>query len=789
MTEELVTIEVDGREIQARKGAMLIEVTDAEGIYVPRFCYHEKLSVAANCRMCLVEVEKAPKPMPACATPVMEGMKVFTRSPAARFAQKSVMEFLLINHPLDCPICDQGGECELQDLAMGYGQDGSSYGESKRVVADKDIGPLVATEMTRCIQCTRCVRFGEEIAGVRELGATGRGEDMQIGTYIEKSIDSEMSGNIIDLCPVGALTSKPYRFSARAWELRQSPAVAPHDCIGSNVYLHVRGSEVMRAVPRRNESINEVWLSDRDRFGYVGLHADDRLAAPAIRTDGEWRETDWETALQFAAQGLTEVINNSGENSVGGLASASSTLEELFLFQKLMRGIGVWNIDHRLRQGDFSGQDEAPLFPWLGQGVADLEQADAVLLVGSNLRKEQPIANHRLRKAVLAGADVCAVNPVDYEFNYPLAHTIVTPPSAMASALGAIAKALSGGGDAELDGLLGEVDVEAAARAIADRLRDAKKGTVLLGGLAAANPDYAALCYLAGRIADLSGAALGYLPDAANGTGAWLAGVLPHRCPAGDACEVSGLDARAMFEQPLDAYVLMGVEPELDCWDAGAARQALQDAKFTVCLTAYRTPAMDAYADVLLPVGLFAETSGTYVNAAGDWQSFAGTIAPPGQARPAWKVLRVLGNRFELEGFDYTASEQVRDELQALVAGATPDNSRGPQCPAVLNGTVTGLQRIGETAMYSVDALVRRSGPLQKTADAADGRARVNAATASHLGVVDGGIVNVTQGYEAAHFMLALDERVPDGCVLLHAGHESSAGLGPSFGDIEITQG
>jgi NADH-quinone oxidoreductase subunit G len=444
MSEERVHIEIDGRPLQARRGAMIIEVADEAGIHIPRFCYHKKLSVAANCRMCLVEVERTPKPLPACATPVAEGMKIKTRSPLARDAQKSTMEFLLINHPLDCPICDQGGECELQDVAMGFGGDVSRFQERKRVVRDKDIGPLIATDMTRCIHCTRCVRFGAEVAGIRELGATGRGEHMEIGTYIEHSVDSELSGNVIDLCPVGALTSKPFRFSARAWEMLQRDTIAAHDCIGSNLHVHVRRNRIMRVVPRENEAVNETWISDRDRFSYQGLYGDDRLAAPLIKGSGGWQQTDWPTALSAAAAGLRRVLAERGAQQLGALASPSATLEELYLLQRLVRGLGSHNIDHRLRQGDFRDQDVAPLFPWLGQSIAALETLDAALVVGSHTRKEQPLANHRLRKAALRGSALMFVNPVAFEFNYPVAEAVVATPAGMLQALAAIAKALGG---------------------------------------------------------------------------------------------------------------------------------------------------------------------------------------------------------------------------------------------------------------------------------------------------------------------------------------------------------
>ncbi|MGA7801529.1 MAG: NADH-quinone oxidoreductase subunit NuoG, partial [Gammaproteobacteria bacterium] len=439
---ELVTIEVDGVPLQARKGQMVIEVTDEAGIYVPRFCYHKKLSVAANCRMCLVQVEKSPKPMPACATPVMEGMRVFTKSDYARDAQRAVMEFLLINHPLDCPICDQGGECELQDLALGYGRGVSRFTEKKRVVKDKDIGPLIATDMTRCIHCTRCVRFLEEIAGHKELGGTGRGENVEIGTYVERAIESEMSGNVIDVCPVGALTSKPFRFAARAWELTRHASVSPHDSVGSNLFVHALRGELLRVVPRDNEAINEVWLSDRDRFGYQGVNSADRLQAPMIKTDGAWKEVDWETALQAAADGVRHIADAHGPDQLGMLVSPTATVEEMYLAGRLAEGLGCRNIDHRLRQADFSDQERAPLFPWLGQSIEDLEQVDAALLIGSNVRKDLPIVGHRLRKASLGGAKLMFINPVDYQFRFNVAAKAIVSPSRMVGELAAVAAAL-----------------------------------------------------------------------------------------------------------------------------------------------------------------------------------------------------------------------------------------------------------------------------------------------------------------------------------------------------------
>ena len=789
----MVTIEIDGKSYQAEAGQMLIEIADANGIDIPRFCYHKKLSVAANCRMCLVNVERAPKPMPACATPVMDGMKVFTRSEKALTAQNAVMEFLLINHPLDCPICDQGGECELQDIAMGYGKDVSHYQEGKRVQSDKNLGPLIATEMTRCIHCTRCVRFSQEITGIQEMGAPGRGEHTKIGTYIEKNITSELSGNMIDVCPVGALTSKPFRFSARAWEMQQRDTIAPHDAVGSNIHLHIRNNQVMRVAPKENEAVNEVWISDRDRFSYEGLTAEDRLTAPMIKVDGSWQTTDWEKALAFAAEGFKRVMDAHQSTSIGALASPTATVEELYLLQKLMQGIGSQNIDHRLRQVDFSDQNEAPLFPYLGQAIADLEHCDAALVIGSHLCKDQPLLNHRLRKATQRGAKVMMVNPVDYEFNFPMADKIIAAPAAWVDNLAGIAKALlekrSTLIPASMEDLLADVSVNESQRAIAQFMRSGNKGTVLLGHLATAHPQFSVIRALAVTIAKLSGANLGYLGDANNTAGAWLAGVLPHRSAAGEPVETVGLDAHTMLTQGLKGYVLLGLEPELESFNGAAALAVLKEADFVVSLSGYHTPTMESYADVILPMALFAETSGTYVNGEGRWQSFSGAVNPPGEARPTWKILRVLGNLFKLDGFDYTASFQVRDELRQQVGDKTADNGVAWQIPETLKfETANGLQRITEMPIYSVDALVRRAGALQETIDAkiVDG-VHINANVATQLSLGEDKKVQVKVNGANVTLPVAIDDRVPDDGVLIYAGQTANLELGAWHGSIELS--
>ncbi len=783
-----VTIEVDGRAIEARKGAMLIEATDAAGIDIPRFCYHRKLSVAANCRMCLVEVEKAPKPLPACATPVTEGMVVRTASPLARGAQKGTMEFLLINHPLDCPICDQGGECELQDVAMGYGGDVSRYAEGKRVVPNPDIGPLIATDMTRCIHCTRCVRFGEEIAGLRELGATGRGEHTTIGTYIKHAVASELSGNVIDLCPVGALTSKPYRFTARPWELRQHAGVAPHDGLGSNLWLHTRGHRVMRAVPRDNEALNEVWLADRDRYSYLGLNAADRLLTPQVKRDGAWQACDWSEALSAAAQGLRDAAGEEGGAQLGFLAAPTATAEELFLLQKLARGLGSANLDHRLRQGDFSAQAAEPRFPWLGLPVAGLEQVDAALVIGSHLRKEQPLLNHRLRKAALNGASVAFINPVDYASNFPVAAQHTVAPGALVAELLALAVAVADRAGKALPAALvplgTKTEADESHARLAAMLVDGERATVLIGALAQAHPAYGRVTALARFVAEASGATIGFLAAAGNSVGATLAGVLPHRLPGGADAEVTGLDAQAMLAQPRRGYLLLGVEPELDCWDPATAAAALGQAGCVVALSAFATPDLLEVADVLLPIAGFAETSGTAVNVAGDWQSWNGAVPPPGEARQGWKVLRVLGNELELDGFDQRDSREVLDELVAACADLAPDNAAAMQTDAVA-AQLEGLLRVGEVPIYASDAVVRRAAALQATDDHVDACVRLAPGDAARLGLETAERVTVAQGEHRVTLPLVVDGRVAEGGAWIPAGVPGSS-RGPACGPVTI---
>ena len=729
-------LEIDGKPVEVAQGGTVMDAANRLGIYVPHFCYHRKLSIAANCRMCLVEVEKAPKPLPACATPATEGMKVWTHSPAAKKAQNGVMEFLLINHPLDCPICDQGGECQLQDLAVGYGHSGSRYQEAKRVVLRKDIGPLVAAEeMTRCIQCTRCVRFGEEIAGVMELGMINRGEHAEIVAFVGKTVDSELSGNMIDLCPVGALTSKPFRYSARTWELDRRKSVSPHDGLGAHLIVQVKQNRVMRVLPLENEAINECWLSDKDRFSYEGLDSEERLTRPMVKRDGVWHEVDWEVALEQAAAGL-----KAAGGDVAALASPHATLEELYLAGKLAQALGG-GADFRLRHADFSADGKRRGIPWLGMPLTELAGLDRVLVVGSFLRKDHPLIAHRLRQAAKRGTQVHVLHSVDDDWLMPIASKKIVAPSELPDQVLNFKEVLNGG----------------------------KNAVVLLGNFAQQHPQAARIHAAAQAL----GVRVGFLGEAANSVGGYLAG-LPR---AGNV--------KAFLDKPRRAYLLLNVEPRLDCADPQTAAAALGRADFVLALSAFKPGAQDA-AHVVLPIAPFSETAGTFVSTEGRVQSFNGAVPPLGETRPAWKVLRVLGNLLGAQGFDYQSSDEVREEclrgkdLTALLSNeiSLPDEP-APAKP-------TGLQRIAEVPIYFADPLVRRARSLQKTRDAQPPRAWMNAALMQRLGVTAGQQVRIKQGAGEAQLAAALDERLPEGCVRVAAAHPSTAALGPMFGELEL---
>ncbi|QOC22084.1 NADH-quinone oxidoreductase subunit G [Wenzhouxiangella sp. AB-CW3] len=769
---DTVTIEVDGRELSARKGEMIIQVTDRAGIDIPRFCYHEKLSVAASCRMCLVDVEKIPKPLPACATPVHDGMKVFTRSRRAIDAQRGVMEFLLINHPLDCPICDQGGECELQDLAMGYGRSVSRFTERKRVVRDKNLGPLVATDMTRCIHCTRCTRFLSEIAGTAELGSMNRGEHHEISTFIERNIESELSGNIIDLCPVGALTNKPFRHTARPWEMRARPHVGSHDCLGSHLYYHVRAGRIMRAVPRSNEAINECWLADRDRYGHCGLASADRLTAPRIRVDGQWQETDWDTALEAAANSLQQA-----GKELGVLMSPRATTEEHLLAARLTRGLGSENIDHRLRVNDFSH----PLagLSRLDRPTRDLSEADAIFLVGSNIRQDQPILGHRVRTAWRKrDAKIVDLNPVAYDFHFNLAERLIVAPQAMVDTLGRVAKAaVEKSGHSLPDGTLGNFiaarEPDSRDHRVAELLNEADNGIVLLGDGALNHARSGWLRGLAEWLAEALGVGLMILPGPANSAGAAVAGALPGQ---------EGLDARAMLREPRRAYLLWDLEPGFDLADPHLADSALQQAESVIAVTAFVSEEMERLASVMLPLAPVPETAGTWINADGHREWLDAVGKPPGQAREGWKILRRLGEMASVDGFDFATLNEVSD----LIGEHQPVVSGSPELEEAAVTDAETLWRIGDVPIYAGDTLLRRAPALQQTTHAGPTRAHVHSATAKRLGLEEAERVRVTQGEASVEVPLVIDDRIAPGGVWLPAASCVTHELGAASGEIRL---
>jgi len=772
----MLEIEIDGRKTEVADGSTVMDAAHQLGIFVPHFCYHKKLSIAANCRMCLVQVEKAPKPLPACATPVTNGMKVFTHSELAVTAQKGVMEFLLINHPLDCPICDQGGECQLQDLSVGYGQSASRYQEEKRVVVNKNLGPLIATDMTRCIHCTRCVRFTQEIAGWMELGQAFRGEHAEIMPFIEKTVDSELSGNVIDLCPVGALTSKPFRFAARTWELSRRKSVSPHDGLGTNLIVQVKHDRVMRVLPLENEGVNECWISDKDRYSYEALDSDARLTKPMLRQCGEWREVDWQTALEFVGTDLKRVVREHGAASVGALASPHATLEELHLLQKFVRSAGSENIDCRLRQADFS-LDGRNVTPWLGLPIADIPALDRVLVVGSFLRKDHPLLAQRLRQAAKKATRVSLLHVTDDDQLINLHAKSIVAPSALATEFAGIVKAVAEAKGAAVDAALAGVQPSAAAKAIAESLASGEKGAIFLGNFAQQHAQAATLHALAQKLAELTGARFGYLGEAANSVGGYVAKAVPG---------ASGLNAARMLAEPRKAYFVLHAEPELDCANPQQALAALKGADLVVAMTPFKTRALD-YAHVILPVAPFTETSGTFINTEGRVQSFNAVVKPLGETRPAWKVLRVLGNLLGLAGFEHESSEAVRAEALGgkPVSVAERLSNRAEGVAINLSVTTPALQRITDVPIHFADALARRAPPLQMTRDAAPPAARMNAATLAKLGLAAGMQVKVSLGGTAI-LAAQLDAGVPDGCVRVAAGHELTSGLGPMQGEITV---
>ena len=774
----MLEIEIDGKKAQVPDGSTVMDAAQQVGVYIPHFCYHKKLSIAANCRMCLVQVEKAPKPLPACATPVTNGMKVFTHSELAVKAQKGVMEFLLINHPLDCPICDQGGECQLQDMSVGYGPMKSRYTEEKHVVFHKSVGPLISMEeMSRCIHCTRCVRFGQEIGGIMELGMGNRNMHSEIMTFVGRTVDSELSGNMIDLCPVGALTSKPFRYTARSWELQRRKSISPHDSVGANLVIQVKHDNVMRVLPRESEDVNECWISDKERFSYQALNSEQRLTKPMVKQGGEWKEVDWNVALDYVAHGLKDVSREHGGDAIAALAAQSSTVEELFLLAKVVKGLGSHNIDFRPRQRDFSSDSKRAGAPWLGMRLADIKDLDGALVVGSFLRKDHPLIAQRLRQAAKKYTKVSLLSVTGDDQLINLHARLTVTPTLLAAALAAVVKAA-----AEIKGGAVPIGVESAVvcettRKIAQSLVDGDKRAVFLGNVATQSVDATQLHALAQELGKLTGATVGFLGEGANTVGAHLA------CP-----QPSGDNARQMFEQPRKAYVLMGVEPELDCGNPQLVLGALKQASLVVYMSAFKHESALAFADVMLPISPYSETSGTFVNTEGRIQSFNGVTKPRGDARPAWKLLRVLGNVLNLDGFSYTSSEEIRDELlgkddEFIVS---VNNALSDIVIAVPVASTDGLQRIADVPINYADPMARRAPALQQTADAVAPTARLCELTLAQIGITDNALLRVRQGSGETVLVAKADNNVPAGCVRVSAAHASTAMLGEMFGTISV---
>lgn len=773
----MVELTIDGIKVDAPEGSMVIQAAHDAGVYVPHFCYHKKLSIAANCRMCLVDVEKAPKPLPACATPVTNGMVVRTRSEKAIAAQKSVMEFLLINHPLDCPVCDQGGECQLQDLAVGYGGSESRYKEEKRVVAAKSMGPLISTEaMQRCIHCTRCVRTGEEIAGVQEVGMLNRGEHAEITTFVGRAVESELSGNMIDVCPVGALLSKPFRFNARTWELARRRSVSPHDSVGANLVLQAKMDKVLRVVPFENDEVNECWISDRDRFSYEGLYTEDRLTRPMVRgDDGQWREASWNDAMQTIVAGMNAVREKFGADQLGCIGSATSTTEELALLARLGRALGTENVDFRLRQTDARLDGALAGVPWLGMPLTALNELDRVLVVGSFLRKDHPLMAQRLRQAVKRGAQVSFIDSAaDNPLLNAIAGRMTVAPSQLANSLAQVLVAVAKAKDSAVPAGLEGVQASAEAQQIADSLVSGERVAILLGNMAVNSDQASVIAANANAIAQASGAKLGFLTAGGNTVGGYLANAVPGK---------GGLTAEQMLAQTLRAYLVLNVEPALDSDLGERAVETLKSATFSVALTSYRSAA-EQWADVMLPVSPFTETSGTFVNAEGRVQSFKGAAAPVGDTRPAWKVLRVLGNLFQLDGFDDETSESVRDSVMA--AGVESRLSNQINLAASVLPAASGLERVADVPIYRSDALVRRSAPLQETPASAAPTARMAAATLAQLGLADGDLVKVRSSQGEVSLPAQLDDTVALNSVRVATAFSETAALGSAFGQLTV---
>lgn len=776
MVKDIVEIEIDGKKLKVGRHQNVLEAALDAGRQIPHFCYHKKLSITASCRMCMVQVEGSVRPQPSCAMPVKDGMVVHTHTHEVTEAQKAVMEFLLINHPLDCPVCDQAGECRLQDVSLGYGAGVSRYQEEKRVVQYKNAGPLISMDdMTRCIHCTRCIRFGQEIAGIQELGLINRSEHAEIALAIGQSVVSELAGNMIDLCPVGAITSRPFRFKARNWELARHHAISPHDSLGTNLIVQTLNNKVMRVLPQENEALNECWISDRDRFSYEGLNSEERLTRPMVKQDNQWIETDWQTALSYIVHGLEDIREDDGADAIAGLASSQATLEELLLLKKLLNGLGSSNIDFRMRQSDF--RLDGKIMPWFGMPVTEIDQLDSAFIVGSFLRKDHPVLAARFRRAANAGMLINSLHAVDDDWRMPVQHKMIASPSQWPALLAEVMAAVSEAKNVSLPEGFENIIPSEKAVAIATALIKSGNHAIFMGNAFTQHPDASELHAQVEWLAKNTTAKLGYLTEGANTVGGYLVN--------GQSSDMAS--ARKILTQYHQAYLILHTEPELDAADPRVSRQTLFKAKMVVVMSPFKHGA--DYADVMLPVSPFTETSGTFINCEGRVQSFQGAVQPLSETRPAWKVLRVLGNLLGLDGFEYDSSEEIRDEFLGEVDGNVSDrlNNFAGIDPVFTQTESLELERLTDVPIYFTDPIVRRARSLQMTQDVQRNRIYLPVSICEKLGFTDEGLVTVRQGRGNVLLHAFSDKSLPDNVVRIYAGHPSTAMLGPMFGFVQVS--
>ena len=757
----MIKIKIDGKTLEVKPKTSIIEVADKVGIDIPRFCYHKKLSVAANCRMCLVEVKNFAKPLPACATQVMEGMEISTKSKFTKDTQKSVMEFLLINHPLDCPICDQGGECDLQDTAVAYGASKTRYTEEKRVVFDKNIGPLISTDLTRCIQCTRCVRFLKEVGGMAELGLIGRGEHAEISAYVDKSVESELSGNIIDLCPVGALTSKPFRYSARSWELSRRSTIACHDSLGSNIEAHVKDDVVKRVIPKENESINECWISDRDRFSYEGLSHKDRINLPLKREKNQWKEIDWEEAYELIEKNITD-IDIKKSNKIGIICSPQSTLEEGFLLKKIAKELNTSHIDYRLLEKSFSENNN-----WLGCKIDEIESHDAILVVGSNLKHDQPLLAHRFRRYANKKNNFSIITSYDDFYSTRCLEKVIVNPSAYINYLLMILKQVQLSTKYKINSevirnLLKAVKPSTEAKRIAKSLLSNKSRAIFLGNQILHLDDGDNIKLVAMHIAQAVGATFGLIPGYANSVGLNELNL-----------NTDNISADKILSQSKEAYIMMNFDPLYDYHSPKKINSALKKAKFNLAISPYISDSFKEF-DVVLPMTPFTETSGTFINMEKTIQSFSAVTPPVGQSRPGWKILRVLANFLQLEGFSYDSSEEVKTDAM-IEMDKKNEFSLNDFKPSNIE---RGLEVLNVVRANDSDMIVRRATSLHQNKNKDQSCCLINPTTMLEEGLIEGQKIKISSSEAEILINVKADDNVCLNAVVIYGKQDETFILG-----------